>query len=172
MNEKDREILTDLGACKDAVEWAEAYDTLADAWAACGRGDWMLWYAAQFTGGPRSKSRKRLVLAACGCARLALPHIPDDERRPLQAVETAEAWARGERGVTLAGVRDAAAYAAHAAYAAADAADAAAHAAYAAYTAYAAAYAADAAAHAARGAVLARCADIMRQHYPTIPEAK
>jgi hypothetical protein len=135
-----------LGACEEAVEWAEPYSTLADAWEKCERGDWMLWLA----GKARAKlcTRQQLVLAACECARLALGHVPAGEDRPRVAIETAERWARGE--ATLAEVRKAAAaaYATYAAYAAA-----AANAAAAAYAADAAdadaAYAADAAADAA-----------------------
>ena len=117
-----------------------------------------------------------------------MPHVPAGEKRPLLAIEAAEAWARGDPGITLQMVLDAAADA-HAAYAythaAAYAADAAAYAAAAAHAAYAAAYyAADAAAYAAADAHadtdanaddtrkqrLAQCADIVRKHYPHPPE--
>ena len=111
--------------------------------------------------------RKLLVLAACACARLALPHVLAGELRPLHAIETAEHWARDENGVTLEDVRKAR-NAANATY---DAAYAAAHAAHA-YAADAhAAYAANAAdAAAARSKTLAQCADIVRQYYPKPPE--
>lgn len=131
-------------ACAEAREWAKPYKTLSDAWAACERGDWMLWLAAQ----AGLCSRQELVLAACACARLALPHVPDGEVRPLRAIETAEAWARGDTGVEVVCL---AAHAAYAAYAY-DAADAA-------------AYAADATAYAwrkTRSETLKRCADIVR----------
>ncbi|MCV5968765.1 putative immunity protein, partial [Lactococcus petauri] len=70
--------------------------------------------------------RETLVLAACECARTALPFTKDP--RVLVCIETTERWCRGE--ATLAEVRkemtDAAAYAdadaAYAAYAAAYAA--------------------------------------------------
>lgn len=35
------------------------------------------------------------VLIACHLAREVLPHVPDHERRPCIAIETAERWARG-----------------------------------------------------------------------------
>jgi hypothetical protein len=171
------------GACEDGREWA-ASKTPADAWAACPRGDWLLWWAAR-----AGVDRRRIVLAACACARLALPHVAAGEERPLMAIETAERWARGEAGITLAEVRaaaDAAAYAATyaAAYAAtyaAAAADAAAYAAtyaaadaaaYAAADAAAAYAAADAAAAYAddwrqkRAEVLAQCSDLVRAQIP------
>jgi len=150
MNHIDQ--LTKLRACSEAVEYAAAHPTLQAAWDACKRGDWMLWLLGKLAGPPESESRHKLVLAACQCARLALPHVKQSETRPLAAIETAERWARGEDGVTLAMVR-AAANAADAAYAAANAADAA-----------------DAAAALARSKTLARCAEIVREAYPQAPE--
>ena len=40
--------------------------------------------------------RRRLVLAACACARTVLHLVPAGEDRPRVAIETAERWARGE----------------------------------------------------------------------------
>src|SRR5262245_2394940 len=98
----DQQSLTDLlrslEACQEAREWAASYSTLAEAWQVCDRGDWMLWLAGRLSGAPKSDSRKRLVLAVCACARLALPYVPAGETRPLKAIETAEQWARGEGG--------------------------------------------------------------------------
>ena len=154
------DYLGSLGACTEAREWAAGYSTLAEAWTACERADWLLWYA-----GKRGVDRKILVRAACACARTALPHVPPGEDRPRLAIELAEAWCNGR--ATIVEVRTAAnaaanaaydAYDANAAYAAAyaatayaAAADAAANAAYAAAAnaAYAAAAAADAAPYAA-----------------------
>ena len=172
------------GACQEAIDWGEQYDSLDDAWLNCERGDWMLWLAGRLSGEVGSASRKKLVLAACECARLTLPHVKKGELRPLRAIETAEKWARGEGNITLTDVR-AAANAAYAAYAA-DAADAAYAAAYAANAAYAAAHAANAANAAAyaaayaanaanaaytaaHAATLKQCADIVRKHFPTAP---
>ena len=58
------------GACPEAVEWANDYPSLATAWKACERGDWMLWLLGK-TGGakPDSAGRRKLVLTACACAR-------------------------------------------------------------------------------------------------------
>jgi hypothetical protein len=56
----------------------------------------MLKLLSKVSGQPGSEGRKKLVLAACGCARLTLPHVPKDETRPLTAIEIAEKWARGE----------------------------------------------------------------------------
>ena len=107
--------LTDLRACLEAIVWARNYDTEQEAWDACERGDWMLWYLAQQAGPPESESRKELVLIACQCARLALKYLPEGEKRPLDAIETAENWACGVDGVSLQDVRNAAASAADAA---------------------------------------------------------
>jgi len=172
--------LKKLEACKEAVEWAKQFTTLQEAWDVCERGDWMLWLLGKKSGKPESKSRKKLVLAACKCARLSLKYVKKGEPRPLKAIQTAEMWANGDISVSLQDVRNAAdaAYAVDAAYAAYAAADAAAYAAYAAadaaaYAAYAAdaadaAYAAYAAAYAARTKTLKKCASIVRKDYPKI----
>ena len=163
-----------MRACEEAIAWGENYETLEEAWAKCERGDWMLWLCGRLSGEPESDSRKKLVLAACECARLSLPYVREGEERPLKTIETAEQYARGGNNITLTMVRDAAA----AAYAAADAASVSAYAADAAYAAYAAADAAYAAAYAyaaaaaARTTALEQCADIVRKHYPVAPVNK
>ncbi len=141
--------LINLHACREAVAWATGatgYPSLEAAWEACERADWLLWLAGKFAGPPGSESRKPLVRAACACARTALVHVRAGEHRPLRAIETAEAWTRGE--ASLDEVRQA-----DAADAAADAASYASYAAsYASYAAYDASYAAYAASDAAYAA--------------------
>ena len=85
--------LKGLGACREAVNWTEGQTDDISAWAACERGDWMLWLLGRIAGPAWSDSRKPLVLAACECARLALPYTKDP--RVLKCIETAEAWTRG-----------------------------------------------------------------------------
>ena len=89
-----------LGACSEALNWAEAspHQTLESAWLACERGDWMLWLVAK-----REVRRERIVFIACECARLALPYAKSPT--VLKCIETTEAWARGE--VTIEQVREA-----------------------------------------------------------------
>ena len=65
--------LVQLNACREAVEWAKGYPTLTTAWAACDRADWMLWLAGKVC--RTLPQRKRLVLAACACARTALRYV-------------------------------------------------------------------------------------------------
>ena len=125
-----------MGACEDALNWGEQYETIDKAWAECERGDWMLWLLGKQSGEPGSESRKMLALAACQCARLVLPYVKEGELRPLKAIEATEAWARNERGVSLKDVRDAA-NAANDAYAAS----------------------------AAKKSTLKQCADIVRLNY-------
>jgi len=163
--------------CAEALTWLKTQPDAQTAWNKSERGDWMLYHAGKLAGEPGSDARHPLVLAACECARLVLPHVKAGENRPLIAIETAERWARGEANApSLQEVRQAAdaadaayayasayafayasAYAAYAAsaYAASASADAAADAADA---AYAAAYAADAAAAAAAAAAYAAAA--------------
>lgn len=144
--------LHNLCACHDSRKWAQAYPDLEAAWLQCPRGDWLLWYA-----GAVGVKREALVLAACECARLALPFAKGDEARV--AIETAEAWARGE--VALEQVR----IAANAACAASAAARAAIYA-----VNYVVNYAADGAGYARPDKVLAQCADIVRRFFPVLPE--
>jgi hypothetical protein len=149
------DYLRSLDACAGAVEWMGQQKTQAQAWADCQRGDWMLWLLGKHAGPPESEARKPLVLCACACSRLALKYVPKGEGRPRVAIETAERWARGK--ATIKEVRSAAA----ASYAAADAAAAS-------YAAADASYAAADASY-ARTKSLAKCADIVRRHYPHAP---
>ena len=179
-NAKVLKLLSRYRAYKEVQEWAEAHGgPMEELWRDCERGDWMLWLAV------RAKIGRRVVVnAACACARTALQYVPAGEERPRRAIETAEAWARGDENLEAVraaataakrfGVSSASASAAFAAYAAAAAAYAfaasAASGAYAAATA--AVYAADAAALAAanddmeiaRARVLAECAELVRAY--------
>ena len=133
------ELLGRLGACDDAHDWAKFLPTgttFEQAWYRCKRGDWMLWAVAVM-----DVDQRLVVFSACGCARLALPYVAAGETRPLAAIETAEAWCRGEATVEQVKQASAAAYVANAA----------------ARATYAAANAA------ARAETLARCADIVRK---------
>jgi hypothetical protein len=132
------DILATLDACDEPFTWAAAYPDPRDAWDHCPRGDWLLWVAVKL-----GVDHRLVVLAACDCARTALRHVPPGEDRPRLAIETAEAWCRGE--VTDREVRaETADYAANAAWAAAWAATHAIH-----------AWAATTAAHVAAGATTA-----------------
>ena len=130
-------ILERFGACLVAVDWMNTHGyTLEEAYAACERGDWLLWFAARV-----GVDQKCLVLVGCECARDALQFVPDGDDRPRRAIDTAEAWARGE--VSIEELRSAAAVAATAATT---------------YSAYAAAmYAIYTASHGAAYAAAAAC---------------
>ena len=113
--------------------------------------------------------RTVLVLAACACARTALKYVPDGEDRPRIAIETAEAWVRGEATIDqILSAAYAARVAANAAYAARVAANAAYAARVAANAAYAASYAASdaAASDAAYAAARKDMAAIVRKIIP------
>lgn len=159
-----RETLEKMRACGDAVQWASQYATIEEAWRACERGDWMLWYAAHHV------PRKDLVLAACACARLELSFADSDAAEI--AIATAEQWAHGDKEVTLGDVKEAAdeAYEAYTSY---DAYSYAAVAATAAYAAASAAYAdatyAGAGAYATRISTRQKCAEIVRRFWPEVP---
>ena len=117
--------LAGLDACAESLAWAAPYGTDWErALAECPERRWMTWLAAVLMRRGHLR-REVLVLCACEYARTALRYVPAGETRPLAAIETAEAWARGE--ATRDEVRAAAdaAYAAYAAVAVAAAADAA-----------------------------------------------
>ena len=169
--------LKTIGACSLAVDWLREQESCEQAWATCKRGDDMLWLLGRLSGEPGSVARRKLVLCACECARLATPYWPKDSSAIATCLELAERWGRGDESVSpkilraAADAAGAAGAAADAAADAADAADAAAGAAGAAYAAYAAAGAADAAgaAGAAGAGILKTAADIVRKHYPEPP---
>ena len=150
--------LGELNACESAVAWVKSTKcrSLEAAWRKCERGDWMLWYAGKKSGPVGDERRKKLVLAACECARLALPiwekRYPDD-KRVRDCIETAEKWARNEATLEALQVSRRNCYAT---------------AAYAADAAYAA-YASAATYSATKNKVLAECAKIVRKHYPELP---
>ena len=168
-----RKRIEHLNPCSGALKWLDTHTTTKTAWAACERGDWMLWLLGRLSGKPGSNARRKLVLCVCECARLAMKHVKKGEKRPLKAIETAEAWARREGGVLLSDVQKSAASAAANAATASSytyaAVYAAASYAYAAASAAADASAAYAAYAAARLKTLKHCADIVRKHYPNPP---
>jgi hypothetical protein len=86
------EWLEGRGASHDIVEWARPYGAEVDRlWRECPRGDWLLAIATRL-----GVETSVLAQAACGCARIALPHVPDAEPRPALALQAAEAACRGE----------------------------------------------------------------------------
>jgi len=88
-------ILLHLRACDSgpggAIEWSKGRRVSRSTYAACDRGDWSLWVAAQ-----AGVDRRLVVLAACDCAELALRWVPKGEERPRRVVNVARAWCRGE----------------------------------------------------------------------------
>ena len=141
---KFQEKLENLNACSNAIDWCKNYSSLQKAWDACERADWSLWIVGNLSGKPGSQKRKKLVLCACEIARLSLRYVPNGETRPLKAIETAEKFAGGDKGISLQNVRNAADAAAYAASRADDAAN-------------------------AKKEMQIKCAEIVRKHYPKAP---
>jgi hypothetical protein len=115
-----REKLYILRACQRAREWAGEYETLPEAWAACDRGDWMLWLCGKMIGKEGWPTHQAIVLAACDCAELALPlyeeRYPADPRVRVCLAITRQ-WAGGNATIEAVKVAaHAAAYAIDAAY--------------------------------------------------------
>src|ERR1017187_6915941 len=92
-NDQLVKFLHSKSACHEAMLWLGVRDLTA-MWNECDRGDWLLWYCTKI-----DVERRLLVIAACKCARLALPHVKAGELRPLHAIEIAESWARGEASI-------------------------------------------------------------------------
>jgi len=92
------DALKPLRACELSIIWSNAYDSPKTAWAACNRGDWMLWVAGKLSGPPGGKKRKPLVAATCACARLGLKNISAGplRRQMSRVLKVAEAWAHGQ----------------------------------------------------------------------------
>lgn len=166
---------------RESAAWSRGR-TWLDAWEGCEDARWMLYEACD-----AGVDHRLITLAACDCARTVVRLVPGGERRPLRAIEAAEAWAswRAKASavrVAADGAADAAnaAASAHhfAAYSAAYAASYAAAVAYvpdvyyrATFAAYAASHAADA--HAADASTadishLRDMADIVRSRVPTL----
>ena len=85
-----------LGACPEALDWlrAEKHPTLAAAWVACPRGDWMLWLIGHLSGRVGDPRRLQMAPALCECAGLALYYYSSPEL--VGVVELIQAWTRGD----------------------------------------------------------------------------
>jgi hypothetical protein len=154
-----QDYITAHAPCNEAAAFLRSFPTVAEAWDACTRPDWLIWAARRLGANRPADTTFRRI--ACRCVRETPLHdgrkvwdLLKDERS-RRAVEVAEAHTRGE--ATDNQLADAASAAA--AYAAAEAYAAAAYAAYAAaaYAAYAA-YEAAASAAAAAAAYAAAAA--------------
>ena len=75
--------------CLLAIKWLKNYDTMAEAWEACERSDWMLWAMEKDDIG----SDKDLRLFACWCVRQVWNLLTDERSR--NAVIVAERFANG-----------------------------------------------------------------------------
>jgi hypothetical protein len=86
---KFKELLKDLDACKEAIEWA-GDKTWKECYEQCHRGDWMLWLFAK----TNPNDLQLLTLAKGYCAN-TVRHLMKDERS-LKAVDTAIAFGEGK----------------------------------------------------------------------------
>lgn len=137
-----REAIIALDPCPTARKWIESLppeQPPEQSYAACERGDWLLWLAAE-----AGVDRRLVVLAACDVARPALVHVPAGDDRPWLAIEAAERRTRGEATPDEVRLASHDAYLADGAYAVVRGARAATYAARAAYATADASIAADA----------------------------
>lgn len=86
-------ILERYDACREAQEWAAATPGMpSELWAACPRGDWLLWLADECGVNPFV-----VHLAACDCLEPALPLLDEATRAELTAaMEAVRRVARGQ----------------------------------------------------------------------------
>lgn len=86
-----------LGACEDAVEWARAYQTPAEAWEACERPDWIAWLVMRVSGpfGSASHRRASKIIGRIAATFPALECERADSRR-LEALALVERYGNGE----------------------------------------------------------------------------
>jgi hypothetical protein len=92
------ENLNDWEACEASIDWLRTQPDLQTAWESCGRADWLMWLLYEI--GYPDKGKLRAL--ACRFVReTKLPNgrttwdlLTDDRSR--KAIETAEAYTRGE----------------------------------------------------------------------------
>jgi hypothetical protein len=116
------ELLENLEACDEVVEWANGYESLEQAWNECKRSDWMLWLDREmdlFTDKERRLMACQFVRKTpIGDGKTVWDLLTDERSR--NAVIVAERFANGEATEEeLATARDAAMDAARAAASAA-----------------------------------------------------
>ena len=98
-------ILTDLGACADAVRFVSANPDIK-TWPELARKsqriDWVLWLLARHSepgfslGATNLERRQNITRFACWCALRSLPIFEQrhpTDKRPRQAIEAAQTWA-------------------------------------------------------------------------------
>lgn len=89
------EILHDLGACSESIEWVESQpDQSPDAlWRACTNVDWLAWYLERVAthNGIGSHAHRLFVSVACLCVRTIIP-LWHDQTFELALADT-ERWA-------------------------------------------------------------------------------
>jgi hypothetical protein len=92
------ELLNDLGACQEAIDFADRHRSLASAWSACSRPDWMLWVLARI----KYQDDQAYRLFGCWCVRNT-PLFDGrkvwdllTDSRSKNAIEVAERFAHGE----------------------------------------------------------------------------
>jgi hypothetical protein len=83
-----------IDPCPNSLEWTRQFPTAQEAWDACERGSWLLWYAARI--GLTPERHRQLVVATCRIVDRHLDKVPTSELRPRNAIETTLAWTEGK----------------------------------------------------------------------------
>ena len=54
-------VLESLGACHEALDWADQFKSAQQAWTECKRGDWMIWYLQEMSNPINTQNHKKLM---------------------------------------------------------------------------------------------------------------
>jgi hypothetical protein len=68
-----------LGACEEAVKDAHNFKTSKELWAACERGDWMLWLIGRTIQRSDETALRKLTLVKARCAKLVIHLMKDSQ---------------------------------------------------------------------------------------------
>ncbi len=90
MTTRFQNLMERAQACADARAWVGTR-SMVDAWYACERPDWLIWFAGE--SGAVSDRDWRLL--ACAFARSVLQNTAPGDDRPRKAIEAAERYAHG-----------------------------------------------------------------------------
>jgi hypothetical protein len=90
------QLMRKRNSCTGSFQFVSDHlsDDLGQVWFDIPRGDWLIRLAVII-----GLDNKKIVAIASACVRTALPYLQEGEIRPLHALQTAEAWCRGEASI-------------------------------------------------------------------------
>lgn len=88
INPTPAEFLANKSPCREGLDFAIQFDTMADVWDACEQPGWMFWIIRRTT--PLTK--KQSVQMSVAFSEPRLDCVPEGEDRPRNAIEAANKW--------------------------------------------------------------------------------